>query len=140
MLAAGKSGSVDPRRARWWLACGALAYASSLLTQEAVGFIPLAFVGLHALSGRRAVRAAITLGGVFALFAVWRTLLLPLYGDQFYSPSMPFLHPGVVISKALRNATAAALFPWRQRRRSTGSRGSAPVTHRSEGNGFNRDH
>jgi len=113
MLAAGKSASVDPRRARWWLACGALAYATSLLTQEAVGFIPLAFVGLHALSGRRAVRAAITLGGVFALFALWRTLLLPLYGDQFYSPSMPFLHPGVVISKALRNATAAALFPWR---------------------------
>lgn len=112
MLAAGRSARVDLPRARWWLACGALAYAISLLTHEAMGFIPLAFVGLQALASRRAVRAVITLGGVFALFALWRALLLPLYGDQLYSPSMPFLHPGVVISKAFRNATAA-LFLWR---------------------------
>ena len=115
---------------RWcWLIAAGVAYGLSLLTHEVFAFVPPGFLAAwlmtaeiqaapSAAASRRdgwsgwffAMPRLGVFAVVFALYAVWRTQVQPLYGVQSYKPTWPFGLSHLVTN--VIEAGVTALLPW----------------------------
>ncbi len=105
-----------PARSRWLSVGGFAAYLACLTTHEGLALIPPVFFAVRWLYSREQRRwfagRLVGFTAILALAAVWRTVVLPLYGGQLYPLSPDRFVPGVFLSHTAQNAIAA-LAPWR---------------------------
>lgn len=110
----GSPGSPTPPR--WRTMGGFAAYLGGLTTHEGLALVPPAFFvarWLYAQGERRRFTGRlVVLTAILALAAVWRTAILPMYGDQLYRLSPDRLAPGLLL-RNMAQAVIAACAPWR---------------------------
>jgi hypothetical protein len=104
------------RHPRWLTVGGFAAYLAALLTHEGLALIPPAFFAgrwLYAQEERpRFTRLLVGFTAILAIAAVWRTVILPTYGEQLYHLSSDRLAPGTFL-RSMAQAVIAAFAPWR---------------------------
>jgi hypothetical protein len=110
----GPPGTPGPPRGRTM--AGFAAYLAGLTTHEGLALLPPAYFLARWLwaqgDRRRYTRPLLGLTALVALAAVWRTAILPLYGDQLYRFSPDRLAPGRLLRNMVQ-AMVAAFAPWR---------------------------
>ncbi len=117
------------RHRLWHCALASVLYLASMLTQEALAPIPLAFILAYVLWGRQARTTdsgrrgmptfsrperdyLISLFSAAVVYGAWRVFLQPIYGHQEYSlAGLTLSHPKSIVVNALVGLRTV-LLPW----------------------------